>query len=88
VTLQARRCHHCNRDVRPTVHTRTGARVDYYRTVTGPTRAETFENPKKPGETLRILHVEELHELVTCSGCWEDASVRAALEKRFQAGGS
>jgi hypothetical protein len=56
--------------------------------VTGPTRAETFENPRKPGETLRILHVEELHELVTCSECWEDASVRDALEKRFQAGGS
>jgi hypothetical protein len=74
--------------VHPTVHTRRGARVDYYRMVTGPTRAETIENPRNPEEKLRILHVEELHELITCSECWEDESVRSALEKRFESGGA
>jgi hypothetical protein len=86
VTHQAKRCHHCSREVRPTIHTRSGARVDYYRMMTGPTRSETLENPRNPGETLRVLRVEQLHELITCAECWEDPAVRAALEGRFRSG--
>lgn len=61
------------------MHGRHGAVVDYYRTVTGPGRVESYEDPR--GGPLRLLRVERVHEIVTCRDCWADAEIQAALAR-------
>ena len=78
VTVQAIACHHCQRFVHPTLHGRTGVRVDYYRTVTGPGRMESREDPRTGG-SLRVLRVESLVQLHTCCECWAKPAVQAEL---------
>jgi hypothetical protein len=72
--------------VYPTVHARDGARVDFYRMITGPTRAETVEDPKHPGELRRVLLVQALHELCTCRDCWASPAARGELERLWKEG--
>ncbi len=78
VTVQAIACHYCQRAVHPTLHGRTGARVDYYRTVTGPGHTEVRED-SRTGAPLRVLRVERTVELLTCRDCWEKPAVQAEL---------
>ena len=61
------------------MHGRQGARVGYYRTVTGPGREELREDPRT-GSTVRVLRVERLVEFVTCSECWTKPAVQARLK--------
>lgn len=72
-------CHHCRRPVRPTMHGRHGATVDYYRTVTGPGRIESYEDARG-GRQIRLLRVERVHSIVTCRDCWQEVAVQAALK--------
>ena len=65
---------------------RSGARVDYFRMMTGAPRSETIEDPRRPGETLRVQRVEELYELLTCAECWQLPAVQRELERRFRSG--
>jgi hypothetical protein len=65
--------------VRPTMHGRTGASVDYYRTVTGTGRGETHEDPR--GGLVRVLRIEQLVSFVTCRSCWRKPAVQAELKE-------
>lgn len=69
----------------PTLHGRHGARVDYYRTVTGPARAEQREDPRT-GEAVRVLRVERLLDFVVCRDCWQRPAVQANLKQVRQTG--
>jgi hypothetical protein len=64
--------------VRPTLHGRSRASVDYYRTVTGPGKEEVRED-LRTGESVRIFRVESVAALVTCSDCWPLPAVQAEL---------
>jgi len=70
--------------VRPTMHGRTTASVDYYRTVTGTGRSETYEDPR--GELVRVLRIEQLLSLVTCRNCWAKPAVQAELKELRSSG--
>ena len=72
--------------VYPTIHERDGARVDYYRMVTGRTRTDSVEDPRSPGETMRVVHVTELSEVCTCRECWQTPETRAALDRLWRDG--
>jgi hypothetical protein len=65
--------------VRDTMHGRSGASVDYYRTISGVPRVETYEDPRAAGRTLRAVRVDEVFEIATCSECWPDARIQGAL---------
>ncbi len=67
------------------MHGRRGAAVDYYRTVTGPARAETHEDPRT-GTSARVLRVERLIVVVTCQDCWSKPNVQADLEDARRTG--
>ncbi len=71
--------------MRPTFHERGGAKVDYYRTVTGAGRVETVADAKS-GSTTRVLRVERLLELVTCADCWPRRDVQAQLLEARRSG--
>ena len=65
--------------VRPTMHGRTGASVDYYRTVTGTGRSETHEDPR--GALVQLLRIEQLVSFATCRNCWLKPAVQAELKE-------
>jgi hypothetical protein len=68
------------------MHGKSGATVDYYRTVTGTPRIETAEDPRNPGVHIRLLRVDVLIDLFTCRECWADPGVQAALEQSRRTG--
>ncbi len=72
--------------MRPTLHGRHGVCVDYYRSVTGPTRVEVIDDPRNPGTPLRVLRVDGLIDLITCCDCWADPAVRSRLEEARRTG--
>jgi hypothetical protein len=84
--VQARKCTHCARAVRETIHGRSGASVDFFLTMTGVPRAETVEDRERAGQTLRVLRVDTIFEIVTCSDCFEREGVRAALSEARRSG--
>lgn len=84
-TDQATCCHHCQRLVVPTMHGRTGARVDYFRTFTGAGRVELHQDPKTDSP-IRVVRVDELKEIVTCRTCWARPDVRAKLKHALHTG--
>lgn len=86
VTVQAGRCAHCGRDVRYTVHGRTGVRVDYYRSVTGVPQVDLVEDPSGSGASLRLVRVESLREILTCRECWTSPGTQAALREARRTG--
>ena len=65
--------------MRETLHRRRGARVDYYRTVTGVPRVETVEDPRREGQLIRTVRLEGVQELVTCGDCWSVPGVQREL---------
>lgn len=67
------------------MHGRSGARVDFYRTFTGPGHIEVHEDPKTDS-LIRILRVERLSEIVTCRSCWTRPDVRARLKHALHTG--
>ena len=71
--------------VQPTLHGRHGARVDYYRTVTGPGREE-LRKDARTGEASRVLRVERLVDVATCRDCWGRPGVQASLKQLRQTG--
>lgn len=83
--VQAKECHYCSRPVQPTLHGRHGARVDYYRTVTGPAREEQREDART-GDSIRVLRVERLVDVVICRDCWRRPGVQASLKQLRQTG--
>jgi hypothetical protein len=84
--VQARKCAHCARQVRETIHGRDGARVDFFRTLTGVPRVETLEDRERAGQTLRVLRVDTVVEIVTCRDCFADERVQAALAEARRTG--
>ncbi len=84
--VQARKCTHCARAVRETVHGRDGASVDFFRTLTGVPRVESVEDRERTGQTLRVLRVDTLWEIVTCRDCFALAGVQAALASARRSG--
>ena len=67
------------------MHGRSGARVGYYRTVTGPGREEVHEDPRT-GASVRVVRVERVVELVTCSECWRNPAVQVLLKEARRSG--
>lgn len=67
------------------MHGRSGARVDFYRMVTGPGRIEVREDPKTDS-LVRVMRVDELSEIVTCRNCWTRPDVRVRLKHAWAAG--
>ena len=67
------------------MHGRNGARVGYYRTVTGPGREDVREDPRT-GSSVRVVRVERVVELVTCSECWREPAVQARLKEARRSG--
>ncbi len=84
-TDQVTSCHHCQRVVGPTMHGRSGARVDFYRMVTGAGHVEVHEDPKTDS-LIRVLRVDELNEIYTCRSCWTRPDVRAMLKHALTSG--
>jgi hypothetical protein len=72
--------------VRPTLHGKAGAAVDFYATVTGVPHAETVDNPREPGTKLQVVRVEGLVELITCRDCWKSPHVQKALAEARRTG--
>lgn len=68
------------------MHGKSGATVDYYRTVTGTPRIETAEDPRNPGESIRVVRVDVLIDLFTCRECWADPAVQTALAESRRTG--
>ena len=76
------RCHHCGREVHPTVHLRGGALVDYFRMHTGPTEAAVIEDRDGRG----AVHFDRLltpQEILTCRNCLSLPDVAAFLEEAW-----
>ena len=69
------------------MHGKRGARVDYYRTVTGRARVESHEDPRT-GEAVRALRVERVVELLTCRDCWAMPAVQTSLKEARRTGAS
>ena len=67
------------------MHGRHGARVDYYRTVTGTGRDESREDPRT-GNSARVLRVEQLIVLRTCRDCWRRPEVQVLLKEARRTG--
>jgi hypothetical protein len=79
------RCHHCGRAVRPTVHLRGGALVDYFRMHTGPTEPAVIEDRDGRGS----IHFDRLltpQEILTCRDCFALPQVVAFLEEAWARG--
>lgn len=72
--------------MRSTLHGRGGASVDFYRTVTGVPHVESVEDPHRSGQLLRVVRLERILELTTCSDCWEKAAVQLALKEARRTG--
>lgn len=72
--------------MRPTLHGKAGAAVDFYATVTGVPHVESLENPKEPGTKVQVVRVEGLVELITCRDCWTSPRVQAALAEARRTG--
>jgi hypothetical protein len=60
--------------------------VDYYRSVTGTPRVDFIEDPSGTGSSIRVVRVEEAHEILTCRDCWEVPSAKGALEEAWRTG--
>ena len=84
--VQASRCHHCQRLVRPTIHLRDGARVDYFRTWTGQPREEAYEDTRAGHGSVQVLRVDSLRQIVTCQDCWLKPEVQRDLDVARDAG--
>ena len=78
MSVQPMKCHHCQRRLEPTRHGRSGATVDYYRTVTGPLQNQRSAN-EAGGEAPGSWHVASLSEFYTCRDCWERSEIQAWL---------
>ena len=67
------------------MHGRGGAVVDFYRSVTGTGRTEIVEDAKTD-RRRRVLRVEQLIEIFTCSSCWRKSAVQSLLRKARKTG--
>ncbi len=79
------RCHHCGREVRPTVHLRAGALVDYFRMHTGLTEPAVIEDRDGRG----AVHFDRMlspQEILTCRNCLSLPDVIAFLEDAWLRG--
>ena len=72
--------------MRLTIHGRTGAEVDYYRSVIGTPRVDLVEDPAGSGSRLRIMRVEGLREILTCRECWDVPAAQGALRRAWLTG--
>lgn len=61
------------------MHGRTGAVVDYYRTLTGPGKLDSYQDPSSGGE-VQVLRVERIVEWITCRDCWALPAVQSLLK--------
>jgi len=77
------RCVHCGREVKPTRHTRTGYRVDYYSMHTGESEPGTLLNEDGSVEMVyqKLLHAREI---ITCVDCYARAEAQAERERLFR----
>jgi hypothetical protein len=82
-SLAVRRCHHCGRVVRDTVHKRESYWVDYYALFTGDTEPVTISDPRD-GSSRTVRHVVRPFEVFTCSECYRQPAVRAERERLFR----
>lgn len=79
------RCHHCGRQVHPTVHLRSGALVDYFRMHTGLTEAAVIKD--RDGRVA--VHFERMlfpQEIFTCRHCLGLPEVISYLEEAWTRG--
>ncbi len=71
-------CSICKREVKPTVHTREGYKVDAYRLYTGEVAPVTVKDEKD--EEIKFLKLESPCIVVICTGCFEKAEVKRAYD--------
>ncbi len=60
--------------------------MDFYRTVTGVPRVEAVEDPRREGQLVRSVRLEQLQEITTCSDCWRKPCVQVSLEEARRSG--
>ena len=79
-------CSHCGREVKPTVHRRSGDKVyevDYYRLVTGELGRVAMQNPRDDSEVIEFYKLTQPRLVVTCVDCFNQDAVRAELDELF-----
>jgi len=79
-------CSHCGREVKPTVHRRSGDKlfeVDYYRLVTGELARVAIRNPRDESELMEFYKLTRPRFVVTCVDCFDKESVKKELDKLF-----
>ena len=76
-------CFHCGREVKETIHTRRGYKVDYYLLHTGNTEWAFFKNPKDNAPTLRYLKLTQPTDIFTCVQCHALPAIRKQLDDDF-----
>ena len=73
-------CHHCEREVRETVHWQKAYRVDFYLLHTGQTEWAYFVNPKEDADPVRYRRLIQPKDIITCVDCYALPKIRQLLD--------
>jgi len=77
------RCDHCGRPVRPTQHTRTDYRVDYYALHGGNGEVCPIIGDYARPDTTYVRLIDR-YDIVSCAECYPLPAVQAERERRLR----
>ena len=71
-------CSICKREVKPTIHTREGYKIDAYRLYTGEPAPVTIKDERD--EEIKFLKLERPRIVVICENCFKKPEVKRAYD--------